>query len=427
VTIDGDWRYDPATATVFSASTTTSGSTYTVVSSPNRPTPIELASDSASVGQLQLDLLTPNVSPRVRALAQHLTSKAHSNYDAALDIQRYLTSSVFTYDPNIANDNSSDPLGDFLFRSHRGFCQQFATAMTVLARLTGIPSRVAVGFTAGTRQPNGSYLVTTHDAHAWPELWFPKYGWLPFEPTPRRDGQAQTPSYAKVRPNSTTTKGGSVPTIKQSPQPGGVKAGLPQKGFGNNGHAITTSGSGGAGAGLVLLLVLIAVALVVAIFAIPGLIRWSVRRRRWRRLREDFGAIDAAWAELRDTAIDVGAPWDDAGTPRTLAAALVDWSAPADGVRQSLATLTRAEEEDRYAATPRPVNADLRRETENVRAALVRDRSRGSRLLVVALPRSTRLMLRAKLSRVADGIDWLERAPGSGWRRLARSMRGRRS
>ena len=59
-----------------------------------------------------------------------------------------------------------------------------------MARLSGIPSRVAVGFTRGTKQKDGSWLVTTHDAHAWPELYFQGYGWLAFEPTPRADGQA---------------------------------------------------------------------------------------------------------------------------------------------------------------------------------------------------------------------------------------------
>ncbi len=419
VAIAGDWRYDPATATVFSASTTTAGSTYTVVSSPNLPTPAELAADGPSVGQLQLDLLTPNVSPRVKALTQHLTSKASSNYDVALDIQHYLTSNAFTYDTNIHTDNGPDPLGDFLFRTHRGFCQQFATAMAVMARLSGIPSRVAVGFTAGTRQPNGSYLVTSHDAHTWPELWFPKYGWLAFEPTPRRDGQAQTPSYARARAHSTKTKGGSLPTIKPTPQPSGDKGQLIQRGLGASGQA---TGSGG-GVRLALLLALIAAVLIVAAVAAPGVIRWTVRRRRWRRLREDFGAIDAAWAELRDSAIDIGAPWDDAGTPRTLAAALVGWTGPADGVEQSLATLTRAEEQDRYAATPRPITADLRRETETVRAALARDHSRRARLLVVVLPRSTRMMLRSRLSLVADRIEWLERAPSSAARQLNRRLR----
>jgi transglutaminase-like putative cysteine protease len=94
-------------------------------------------------------------------------------------IQRYfVTGNRFHYDTSIPADDGPDALADFLLHTRRGFCQQFATAMTVMARISGIPARVAVGFTRGTQQANGSWLVTTHDAHAWPELWFQGIGWV---------------------------------------------------------------------------------------------------------------------------------------------------------------------------------------------------------------------------------------------------------
>ena len=70
----------------------------------------------------------------------------------------------------------------------------------MLARLLGIPSRVAIGYTGGSAGPHGVWQVTTADAHAWPELYFPGEGWLRFEPTPaggHGQGTATVPTYAR--------------------------------------------------------------------------------------------------------------------------------------------------------------------------------------------------------------------------------------
>src|SRR5439155_506436 len=95
----------------------------------------------------------------------------------------------------------------------------FAAAMTVLARIERIPARVAVGFTRGDKQADGTWLVKSHDAHAWPELYFTGYGWLPFEPTPRGDGQAIAPTFTQAG-SSTGPSGpkpdGPEPTPSQS-------------------------------------------------------------------------------------------------------------------------------------------------------------------------------------------------------------------
>jgi len=79
---------------------------------------------------------------------------------------------------------SASALINFLTKSKKGYCQQFAFAMAVLARLEGIPARVVVGYTQGSFIGNNSWQVKTSDAHAWPELFFPGAGWLRFEPTP---------------------------------------------------------------------------------------------------------------------------------------------------------------------------------------------------------------------------------------------------
>jgi transglutaminase-like putative cysteine protease len=77
------------------------------------------------------------------------------------------------------------PIDNFLFNTQRGFCQDFSTAMNVMLRMLGIPSRQMAGFSAGvlddkTRQ----HFVNAIEAHSWVEVFFPGYGWIPFEPTP---------------------------------------------------------------------------------------------------------------------------------------------------------------------------------------------------------------------------------------------------
>src|SRR5262249_15182489 len=86
----------------------------------------------------------------------------------------------------------------FLFHSKTGYCEQFASSMALLARLLGIPARVGMGYTAGTQRSDGSWVVSTKDAHAWPELYFSGVGWLRFEPTPAGgvgQGSATVPAY----------------------------------------------------------------------------------------------------------------------------------------------------------------------------------------------------------------------------------------
>jgi hypothetical protein len=79
------------------------------------------------------------------------------------------------------------PLAAFVVRTHSGYCQHFAGAMALMLRYLGIPARVAAGFTTGTYdKARGEWVVTDHDAHTWVEAWFPRYGWLPFDPTPGR-------------------------------------------------------------------------------------------------------------------------------------------------------------------------------------------------------------------------------------------------
>jgi Transglutaminase-like superfamily/TgpA N-terminal domain len=112
---------------------------------------------------------------------------AKYEWNAVADVEHYLRARPFVYDQRAVYSGSTPVLAQFLLTKHRGYCQMFSGAMAMVLRLHGIPSRVAVGFTTGTLTGSaGPYVVTDRDAHAWVEVYFPSFGWVPFDPTPGR-------------------------------------------------------------------------------------------------------------------------------------------------------------------------------------------------------------------------------------------------
>src|SRR3954464_14151727 len=220
VDVSGDWRYDPPTSTVFSARANTQNIDYTVQSvhpDPDLNTLEAAATDDPSVSAFTH---LPEIPTDVRDLTTKVTENAPTPLEKAVAIQRFLTSAPFTYDESVPSGRGPQALEAFLLRDHRGFCQQYASAMAVMARIIGIPARLGVGFTHGNIQPDGNWLVTTRDAHAWPELYFNGFGWLPFEPTPRRDGQASPPAYTILPASSRGDGQGAGPTGRKNGAPG---------------------------------------------------------------------------------------------------------------------------------------------------------------------------------------------------------------
>jgi hypothetical protein len=131
-----------------------------------------------------------------------------------MNVRSYLSQGHgFSYTQN--PPRSKVPLESFLFTDKVGYCQQFSGAMALLLRMGGIPARVASGFTPGTYDRNTRrWIVTDIDAHAWVEAWFPRYGWVRFDPTPTtapaRGGLA-VPSILK-------TLGGAAGAAKAAPR-----------------------------------------------------------------------------------------------------------------------------------------------------------------------------------------------------------------
>lgn len=136
--------------------------------------------------------LPQDMPPRVLALARDLTAAVPTPYDRARAIETYLHTIPYTLDlPAPPPDH--DVADYFLFDLRKGYCDYYATAMTVLARAAGLPARVAVGYASGTYDAStGKYMVTEADAHSWSQIYFPDYGWIDFEPTTGRANPGET-------------------------------------------------------------------------------------------------------------------------------------------------------------------------------------------------------------------------------------------
>ena len=158
--------------------------------------------------------LPASVPERVLTLARDLTATEPNPYDRAIAIESYLRGFEYTLDvPNPPRDQ--DITDYFLFSLQKGYCDYFATAMVVLSRAAGIPARLVTGYLAETyNDAEHAYVVTADQAHSWVEIYFPKYGWVPFEPTAGRP--AITRQQSSVQPEMPELDLALEPLIKKT-------------------------------------------------------------------------------------------------------------------------------------------------------------------------------------------------------------------
>ncbi|HYH76560.1 MAG TPA: DUF3488 and transglutaminase-like domain-containing protein, partial [Arthrobacter sp.] len=330
--LDGRWSWDPATLSIKGVDTNSRSQEYTVVSSVPRLTASLLDRSSPAVQGIAEDFtrVPGNVPDIVRTTADSVTGASGTAYAKAIAIQRYLRSAEFSYSLQSPvqggyDGNGLSVLADFLSQKS-GFCVHYASAMAVMARLEGIPSRIAVGYAPGrltgatvivAGQALSEYEVDARDAHAWPELYFQGLGWVPFEPTPSR---GVPPEYA--RESSVPGAAGSLDNLDDlvpsdapatTPLPSAAPVPLPGGGAGTDAASqLMPWLLGLAGSGVLLLLV-----------SSPRLVRIGVRARRLRSSDPlPPEAIPLAWSELRDLGTDYGLPPEPSETPRTYSARL---------------------------------------------------------------------------------------------------------
>ncbi len=158
---------------------------YYAVSDIGATSPGGLRNDDTSYPDgMDSYLRLPPMGSRVRELALEITSPEDNAYDKALSIKRYLLTN-YSYTRTLERGSPEFPIEDFLFMRKEGHCEYFATAMAVLLREAGIPSRIVNGFIGGTPNERGNFfLIRESDAHSWVEAYFPGHGWVSFDPTP---------------------------------------------------------------------------------------------------------------------------------------------------------------------------------------------------------------------------------------------------
>ena len=147
-------------------------------------------SHPADLQQNYLEL--PAVDVRVRNLADEITAKAGNDNDKATALENYLRLH-YGYTLQLPKAPPRDPLADFLFVRRQGHCEYFASAMAIMLRTVGIPSRVVNGFAGGEfNDLTSQYVIRASDAHSWVEAYIPGEGWLEFDPTPPGTAIPQT-------------------------------------------------------------------------------------------------------------------------------------------------------------------------------------------------------------------------------------------
>lgn len=263
------------------------------------------------------------VDPRVTELANEVTAGAPTDFDRALALTDWFTGpdSAFTYDLATAPAAGDDALVEFLTVGRVGYCEQFASAMAVMLRTVGVPARVAVGFTAGS--PVGDYrAISTNDAHAWVEAWFPGVGWTTFDPTPLTDGRTVVPPY--VEQARSEAAAGQVPTAPAAPAPA-APAPAPTAAPDATEQAPEAAPAAEAPADTGLPLWPVFLVLLLALLAlVPAGLRMLRRRARLATVAAGGpAAVGAGWDELLAESADRGVPVPASDTVRAAARRLV--------------------------------------------------------------------------------------------------------
>ena len=147
---------------------------------------------SMSEPSRRLHLQVPPMDPAIGRLAQEVTRGAVTPEAKARALEKHLRTQ-YGYTTTLLSSEVRDPISHFLFRRKQGHCEYFASAMALMLRTVGIPSRVATGFQSGTFNPISNwYLIRASDAHSWVEAWIDGRGWVTFDPTPA--GPANEPT-----------------------------------------------------------------------------------------------------------------------------------------------------------------------------------------------------------------------------------------
>ena len=277
--------------------------TYQIVSTVVIPSADTLRISSSSSPPDAEFLQVPDIEEiaQLQQVVAEITNGKTGNYEKLLAFQNYFRDN-FTYSLDVPASNSDSATLEFLNRK-TGYCEQFSSTFALFARLIGIPSRVAIGFTPGESSLIGTsnvqlFNVRGQHAHAWPEVWFDGIGWVLFEPTPGRG--APSADYTNVAPAQDDSLPSAVAPTTTTNQTSTTSAVIPTTIPNNQVNPSTSSTTESSSRSLQLLIYFaIAIALIALwALAMPRFIRATARRREsnevllsWRSVVAQFEAI----------------------------------------------------------------------------------------------------------------------------------------
>ncbi len=274
--------------------------------------------------------LPEDLDLEIAAEARLRTANLVTDFEKGLALESWFHSDAFDYSTDIEPGHGATDLAAWLLdpesaNYHVGYCENFATAMAVMARTLDIPSRVVLGFTPGAAVPGETNQVEVKDrnAHAWVELWMPTQGWVRFDPTPR--AQRDTPQTFEVIEDDlgfdlTAYLDVPEPAAIQPVAPNGTRQVFPDE-IDLTGVPAGDRGTGsGTGFTLPGWLTTATPFVIIALILLAGipLVKWWQRRRRMKRLEQ--GDITAAWEDIVTRLSDLGETVDGTLTPQELAA-----------------------------------------------------------------------------------------------------------
>jgi len=369
-------------------------------------------SDSQRFDALRVDRES---APAVEDLARKVVPEGATRIEAAMAIQEHLRGTAYSYSLQLSGpvrDESGrelplDPITHFL-TTRTGYCVQFATAMVMMARASGIPARMAIGFLPGNLD-KGIYTVRAADAHAWPELYFEGAGWLRFEPTPAsRSGQAPPYSLEQVDTPDTGTTATDAPTVSATS--------APRRDNGANDPGaqdpVNTSSDSGTGvlsawwaSGRLTLLGWVLLGLVVGVagtLAVPVAARLR-HRRRLREAPDEAQRVEVEWQAMVERIGDLGVVAPRGSTPRQTGRFYQREAYLQGSESESLRRVVDTVERSRYAP-PGTTIVDIREDTERVVHAVSGVRRRRDRLRAVLWPQDGLVEWRERRAAVAEPV-----------------------
>jgi transglutaminase-like putative cysteine protease len=170
-----------------SNATVDQGESYQVVSLASQATVNELqeaGTDYPDWVRERYLQLPASITERTRQLARDITAGNDDNFSKTQAIERYMRNNINYNEGLLAPPPNVDKVDYILFTAKEAYCDYYASSMIVMARSLGIPARLAAGFARGSfNSEKDAFEVLNRDAHSWVEVYFPKYGWVEFEPT----------------------------------------------------------------------------------------------------------------------------------------------------------------------------------------------------------------------------------------------------